>query len=208
MKDAIGNTGLSTIQKVTAAIRQLAYGCAADQVDEYVRIGETTALKCLKRFCAAVVEIYEERYLREPNEEDMQHLLAINHKRGFSGMLGSLDCMHWQWKNCPSAWVGQFKGKEKAPTVILEAIASYDLHIWHAFFGTPGVCNDINVLDRSPLFDRLIQGKAPQATFTINNREYNMCYFLADGIYPRWATLVQVSSIEYLIMMFDYFYRC
>src|SRR4051794_38048229 len=62
-------------------------------------------------------------------------------------------------------------------------------------FGTPGVCNDINVLDRSPLFDRLIQGKAPQATFTINNREYDTCYFLADGIYPRWATLVQVSAI-------------
>jgi hypothetical protein len=30
MKDATGNIGLSTIQKVTAAIRQLAYGCAAD----------------------------------------------------------------------------------------------------------------------------------------------------------------------------------
>jgi hypothetical protein len=195
MKDATGNIGLSTIQKVTAAIRQLAYGCAADQVDEYVRIGETTALECLRRFCVAVVEIYEERYLREPNEEDVQRLLAINRKRGFPGMLGSLDCMHWEWKNCPSAWVGQFKGKEKAPTVILEAIATHDLHIWHAFFGTPGVCNDINVLDRSPLFDRLIQGKAPQATFTINNREYDTCYFLADGIYPRWATLVQVSAI-------------
>ena len=193
MKDAAGNTGLSTIQKATAAIRQLAYGFAADQVDEYVRIGETTAIECLKRFCVAVVDIYEERYLREPNEEDVRRLLAVNTKRGFPGMLGSLDCMHWQWKNCPSGWVGQFKGKEKAPTVILEAIASYDLHIWHAFFGTPGVCNDINVLDRSPLFDRLIQGKAPQATFTINNREYDMCYFLADGIYPRWATLVQVS---------------
>ncbi|RUS22878.1 plant transposon protein-domain-containing protein [Endogone sp. FLAS-F59071] len=71
--------------------------------------------------------------------------------------------------------------------LVLEAIASYDLHIWHAFFGTPGVCNDINILDHSPLFDHLIQGKAPPL-------EYDMCYFLADGIYPQWATLIQTIS--------------
>src|SRR5438270_623559 len=26
-----------------------------------------------------------------------------------------------------------------------------DLWIWHAFFGMPGSCNDINILDRSPI---------------------------------------------------------
>ena len=66
---------------------------------------------------------------REPNEEDVQHLLAINRERVFPGMLGSIDCMHWEWKNCPAAWAGQFQGKEKTPTVILEAITSYNLHI-------------------------------------------------------------------------------
>ena len=146
MKDALGKLGLSSIQKVTAAIRQLAYGSAADQVDEYVRIGESTAMECLKRFCKAVVEIYEEQYLREPNEEDVRRLLAINRERGFPGMLGSLDCMHWEWKNCPIAWTGQFQGKEKAPTVVLEAIASYDLHIWHAFFGTPSAMTSTSLI--------------------------------------------------------------
>jgi hypothetical protein len=28
-------------------------------------------------------------------------------------MLGSLNCMHWKWKNCPSRWAGKFQGKEK-----------------------------------------------------------------------------------------------
>ena len=159
-QDALGNLSLSSIQKVTAAIRQLAYGMAADSVDEYVRIGESTALECLKRFCSAICEIFETEYLREPNETDVKRLLEMNEARGWPGMLGSLDCMHWEWKNCPTAWSGQYQGKERTPTVVLEAVASYDLWFWHAFFGTPGACNDINVLDRSPLFDNIIEGRA------------------------------------------------
>ncbi|XP_024013856.1 uncharacterized protein LOC112087952 [Eutrema salsugineum] len=47
-RDATGRYGLSAIQKCTAAIRILAYGYASDAVDEYLRLGETTALRCLE----------------------------------------------------------------------------------------------------------------------------------------------------------------
>ena len=42
--DAAGRPGHTPIQKCTAAIRQLAYGGAADMWDEYLHIGETTSL--------------------------------------------------------------------------------------------------------------------------------------------------------------------
>ena len=80
------------------------------------------------------------------------------------------------------------------PTIILEAIASNDLWIWHAFFGTPGSHNDINVLHRSPLFANLVEGRAPEVNYTINGHDYTMGYYLADGIYPSWATLVKSIS--------------
>ena len=35
---------------------------------------------------------------------------------------------------------------------MLEAVASADIWIWHAFFGVAGSNNDINVLKQSPLF--------------------------------------------------------
>jgi hypothetical protein len=52
--------------------------------------------------------------------------------------------------------------------MILEAVAGYDLWIWHAFFGMSGTNNDLNVLHRSPVFDPLRNGTMPPVHFTIN----------------------------------------
>ena len=130
--------------------------------------------------------------MHAPTVDDVQRLLQVNESRGFPGMLGSIDCMHWRWKNCPTAWKGQFtRGDYGVPTITLEAVASHDLRIWHAFFGVPGPNNDINVLNQSPLFIEALKGQAPQVQFSVNGRQYNTGYYLADGIYPEWATFVK-----------------
>lgn len=190
-RNAAGKLGLTSLQKVTAALRMITYGVAADSLDDYVRIGESTAIESLRRFVTAVVDVFGEEYLRSPNANDTARLLAVANDRGFPGMLGSIDCMHWRWKNCPKAWQGMYCGHVKEPTIILEAVASKDLWIWHAYFGLPGSNNDINVLQRSPLFEKLAIGEAPKVNYTINGHEYTMGYYLADGIYPNWATFVK-----------------
>ena len=59
------------------------------------------------------------------------------------------------------------------------------------FFGTPGTNNDINILDKSPLFDDLLNGQAPTVKFKLNGIEFKSAYYLCDGIYPSWAVFVQ-----------------
>uniref|UniRef100_A0A0D3API2 Myb-like domain-containing protein n=1 Tax=Brassica oleracea var. oleracea TaxID=109376 RepID=A0A0D3API2_BRAOL len=170
-EDATGRSSLSPLQKCTAAIRQLAYGGGADTVDEYVRLAETTARKCLHNFTAGIISLFGDEYLRRPTPEDLERLLHIGEERGFPGMIGSIDCMHWEWKNCPTAWKEMYSRGTGKPTIMLEAVASYDLWIWHAFFGAPGTMNDLNILDRSPIFDDIFNGNAPQVNFYVNGTE-------------------------------------
>jgi hypothetical protein len=66
---------------------------------------------------------------------------------GFLGMIKSIDCMHWKWKNRLFVWQGQYSWHAEGCTIILEAVASHDLCIWQSiFFGMAGSHNNINVL--------------------------------------------------------------
>src|SRR5690348_6277516 len=62
--------------------------------------------------CDAVIALYEAYYPRAPTGEDVARLVEENTKRGFPGMVGSLDCTHVDWDNCPVAWQAQYTGKE------------------------------------------------------------------------------------------------
>ncbi|GKD55541.1 putative nuclease HARBI1, partial [Tanacetum coccineum] len=193
-RDATGRQSLSSLQKCTGAMRVLAYGVSFDAVDEYLRMSGAVTRKSLMSFVQGVISCFGDEYLRRPNEDDLARLLNIGEQRGFPGMIGSIDCMHWQWKNCPTGWAGQYAGRSGKPTIILEAVASYDLWIWHAFFGTPGSCNDINVLHRSPVFNDVLEGRAPKVSYVVNGNQKNMAYYLTDGIYPSWAAFVKSIS--------------
>ena len=190
-RDAAGLLGLSSHQKVTAALRMLALGVCADAMDDYCRTSGSTAMECMGRFCAAVRAEFEGYYLRKPTYEDCCEQLDINEARGFPGMFGSLDCMHYEWKNCLVAWQGDFGDREGKKSIILEVVADKSLHIWHIFFGLPGSNNDLNVLDRSSLIHDLVSGAACDMTFEVNGQVYNRYYLLADGIYPQWSCFVQ-----------------
>jgi hypothetical protein len=70
-RDGSKRLGFSSLQKITAALRMLAYGVTANFMDEYLNIGEPTALESLKKFVKAVISIFSEEYLRSPNNQDI-----------------------------------------------------------------------------------------------------------------------------------------
>ncbi|XP_022019320.1 uncharacterized protein LOC110919354 [Helianthus annuus] len=177
--DAHGKIGFTTWQKVTAALRQLAYDNSSDIMDDYVKMSARVARESLHNFCAYIIELYMKRYLRKPTFSDMQQLLEHHAEyHGLPGMIGSLT-----------------SGYHGMPTMMLEAVASQDLWIWHSFFGMPSLHNYINIIHHSPLFNDLVNGVGPKGTFIVNG-EYKYGYYLVDRIYPEWAVFVKSFSRE------------
>ena len=78
--------------------------------------------------------------------------------------MGFLGCLvHWiacmlHWKNCPITYQGAYQGKEKFSKLGLEAITDHNLWFWHTAFGFAGSCNDLNILDVSPLHQQFLDG--------------------------------------------------
>jgi hypothetical protein len=79
----------------------LAYGSIADALDDSYAMAESTVLECVKEFARTVIAVFKEEYLRPPKEAELKRILEENKARGFSGMIGSIDCTHWEWGSCP-----------------------------------------------------------------------------------------------------------
>ncbi|KAI3507882.1 hypothetical protein L1887_22877 [Cichorium endivia] len=100
-----GRRGFSTYQKVSAALRLIATGQTSDSTDDYIKMADRTSREYTYLFAKYVIELYGHIYLRRPTKSDVEELYVAHHAaHGFPGMLGSLDCTHWAWENCPSAW--------------------------------------------------------------------------------------------------------
>ncbi|XP_047940818.1 uncharacterized protein LOC125188115 [Salvia hispanica] len=122
-EDAAHRRGLSPLMKCKVALFQF---------NEYLHVGDTIDRECMVKFCEGVVDAFGATYLRRLNTEDCQFLMGMQDRvHDFPGMLGSIDCMHWEWKNCPAAWRDQFTSGYKGthPTMILEDIIDYRLWI-------------------------------------------------------------------------------
>jgi hypothetical protein len=62
-------------------------------------------------------------------------LMKMNEKRGWSGMLGSVDCTYWRWKNFPKAWPRKNCGKNHDPNIVLMVVSSMTCGFGNVFYG-------------------------------------------------------------------------
>jgi Plant transposon protein len=160
-------------------------------------MSETLANRCYVELVDTIKECFQTEFLRIATKSDMKQITTLHQQiHGVPGMVGSLDCTHIYWKNCPKRLQGSFQGRPGCPTIILECAADYNLWFWHAAFGFPGSLNDINVLGLSPLLSQFNTGAFEESEqevvpYNIGNDQFAWTYFLADGIYPNYSRFVK-----------------
>ena len=146
----------STLETLLALYDVIDDTADSDETREYVtRFREEALQTHMNDYFVERPKFNDERFRERLYEfhEDQHHI---------PGMLGSIDCTHFVCRNCPRHLRGQYKrGDHQYPTIMLEATASYDLWIWHSFFGPLVSNNDINVLNQSPLYVTERNGTAP-----------------------------------------------
>ncbi|GJZ28229.1 ALP1-like protein [Tanacetum coccineum] len=74
-----------------------------DATDEYLQIGEHTAHDCPDHFTKCVIELFMPEFIKPDFNDTQKFYTAHNTVHGFPEMLGSIDCMHWEWINFPKA---------------------------------------------------------------------------------------------------------
>ena len=170
--DASRRKGASNIQKIVAAVRQLAYGASSDHVHEYTGVAYQTAKKALKKFRRWVIRTYGDEFLNSWGEAEIRKEMEVNAKRGFPGMMGSIDCTHWQWKNCPIAWQGMYQDRNHKRSIVAEAICGHDMYFYQVYVGLPGSLNDIAIMGQTTMQSNYVESGAIDMTYTVAGEEF------------------------------------
>jgi hypothetical protein len=66
-RNSAGELDHSTYQRMTAALRMLAYGIPTDLVDDHLAMSEITSIMCVNHFAVAIVNVFGFTYLTTPN---------------------------------------------------------------------------------------------------------------------------------------------
>jgi len=194
--------GSSFEAKLLLPLKTLGYGIPSHCLRDYFQMSPALAREACFRFDATISTLYAAEYLRKPTPTDLKNMVKLHRSRHkVDGMIGSIDCCHTHWKNCPTAWQGAYTGKERKPTIVMEAICDYHLWFWNISYGYAGTLNDLNILSLSPFLDSLLDGtfekleeEAGVVPFTIGSYQFNKCFVLVDGIYPRYARFIRGIS--------------
>jgi hypothetical protein len=110
VRDGFDRSSLAA--RLLLPLKSLAYGVPPHTFIDYFQMSPQYARECCKEFDKAMRTIYMKEFLRLPTATDLKSIVKL-HKAAHSvdGMIGSLDCTHTFWKNCPR--LGKDRTKEK-----------------------------------------------------------------------------------------------
>jgi len=87
--------------KIMIGLRILGRDNCADDISEFLNIGESTVNTIFKQFVDGCVKKLYNKYVYIPDGEELDRIRLVYEKLGLPGCIGSMDCTHILWHRCP-----------------------------------------------------------------------------------------------------------
>ena len=87
--------------KVMIGLRILGRDSCADDIAEYLNIGESTVGPIFKKFVDGCVKYLYHKHVYVPVGAELDQVRLVYEKLGLPGCIGSMDCTHILWHRCP-----------------------------------------------------------------------------------------------------------
>jgi hypothetical protein len=95
-------------------------------------------------------------------------MLKKNWHVGYTGCLGSIDCVHVPWRKCTSMLQTQCKNKQKGcPTVVFEVVVSHTTRVLHVSCMCGGFCSDALIIKFDENVHEVMDGRYSTLAFEI-----------------------------------------
>ena len=177
-------------------LRVLAKGCSFDAVYELNNISAEANRVFFHSWVHKLVANLGPTFIKIPKTAaDVASVVNDFAANGFPGCIGSIDCVHIRWDNCPAMWRNLYKGKNSYPTISYEVTVAHDKTILFSTVGHYGTRNDKTIVR----FDGMVQAIHQGGIYDDMTFELYQCdgtiveqtgyYLICDGGYHQWRCL-------------------
>ena len=116
--DATGRSSIPIELKLLGVLRVLGRASCFDSVAELTNSEKEAHRVFFHKFIKVFVDNLFHHYVSPPtSDEAITQTMRHYDRVGFTGCIGSVDCVHIPWNRCPAQQLNMYTGKEGYPTI-------------------------------------------------------------------------------------------
>ncbi|XP_061541890.1 uncharacterized protein zgc:113227 isoform X1 [Phycodurus eques] len=171
-------------KRVAIAIWKLSNGGGYNTISRLFGVGLSTVCMCLWDFCNAVIKLLLPIHIRCPDADKLVEMATLFHRTwGAPQCVGVIGACHVLIAT-PNEHSHHYSNKEGGHSVVLQAVVDGKGHFWDICVDSPGSVCDSTVLQQSPLWELLSNGRL----FGQNKVNISGCdvghYLIGGPVYP------------------------
>ena len=131
--------------QILIALRVLGRDAKADDTNELINIGESTATYIFKRFGIEFSNFFQSTFVKFPEQEELMDMMETYRMLGFSGAIGSVYCTYVRLNCCPNNLQWLCTRKEAYPSLSFPVIVNNFRQVLHVENACFGASNDMTI---------------------------------------------------------------